>query len=173
MTSRPIILLTFGYLLEFVIVIFFTRATQRRVGGALAGGVVVSAMALGMIAVCEAVGWWRVPLASTPFLLFIGLTISCSPIYLVTWRIARRFAWRGLAIFFAAVMVIGPPRDYLIAAKYPQWMVFLPGVAPILADAVAYAGIVVVGHAVMRLVAGPSGADRLARTLPVSNALSS
>ena len=125
-------------------------------------------MLLGMISFCEALGWWRVPLASTPFqalLLYFGFAISCSPIYLVTWRIARRFGRRGLAIFTGVVTVIGAPRDYLVAAKFPEWMVFSPGIAPILADSVAYLLIVVVGHAVMRLVAGPSAADPLARTI--------
>jgi len=35
-------------------------------------------------------------------------------------------------------------------------MVFAPGVAPILADAVTYVGIVAIGHALMRVVAGPA-----------------
>jgi hypothetical protein len=64
-------------------------------------------------------------------------------------------------VFAGVVTVIGPPRDYMIAAKFPEWMVFSPGTAPILADAVAYLGIVLVGHAVMRLVAGAAGADPL------------
>ena len=42
-------------------------------------------------------------------------------------------------------------------------MVFSPGAAPILADSVTYIGIVVVGHAVMRLVSGPAREDGLAR----------
>lgn len=171
MTTWPIILLTGAYFVELVAVLYFTRATSRRVAGALAGGVAAGAVAMGMIALCEALAWWRVPLASTPYLLFAGFVISCSPIYLITWRIARRFGWRGFAVFVAVVTVIGPPRDYLIAAKYPEWMSFSPGLLPILADALAYAGIVVVGHAVMRLVAGPSRADRLARSDgPVPNA---
>jgi hypothetical protein len=49
----------------------------------------------------------------------------------------------------------------LYAAKYPEWMVFAPGFAPVLADAATYVGIVAVGHAVMRLVAGPARDDRL------------
>jgi hypothetical protein len=57
-----------------------------------------------------------------------------------------------------------PPRDYMYAATFPKWMVFAaPGVTPILADAAAYVGIVIVGHAVMRLFAGPSGKDSLTR----------
>jgi hypothetical protein len=97
-------------------------------------------------------------------LFYIGLAISLTPIYLVTWRLARRFRWRGLAVFIGTVAVIGPPRDYLIAATFPKWMVFAPGVTPILADAVTYVGMVAVGHAVMRLIAGPAIEDQLART---------
>jgi hypothetical protein len=166
MTTEPLLWMTGAYFLEFVAVIYFTRATSRRVVGALSGGGSVGVMLLGMIALCQDLGWWRIPFASTPSLtalLGVGLVISCSPIYLVTWRIARRFGRRGFAVFLGVVTVIGPPRDYLIAAKFPQWMVFSPGVAPILADAVAYVGIVVVGHGIMRLVAGPAAADRFAR----------
>jgi len=168
-TTQPVLLLTGAYLLELIVVCYFTRATTRRIAGAVAGGAVVGVMALAMIALCEALAWWRVPLASTPFLLWLGLLISCSPIYLVTWRVARRFGWPGLTICVAVAVVIGTPRDFLIAARHPEWMVFSPGIAPILADALAYAGIVAVGHAVMRLVAGPSGADRLARTARVKS----
>ena len=153
------------YLVALAAVIYFTRATLRRVAGALAGGAAVGFWALGAIALGEAQGWWRVPFASTPYflpLLYLGFAISCAPIYLVTWRVARRFGWRGLAVFLGAVAVVGPPRDYLYAATFPEWMVFAPGVAPILADSATYVGIVVVGHAVMRLVAGPADEDRLA-----------
>lgn len=158
--------MTGAYSLALVAVVYFTRATSRRVVGALAGGATGGLIGLGTIALCEAIGWWRVPFASTPYfllLLYLGLAISCSPIYLITWRLARRFGWRGLAVSLGAVAVIGPPRDYLIAAKYPEWMVFAPGVAPILADAATYVGIVALGHAVMRIVAGPAREDRFAR----------
>ena len=123
-------------------------------------------MGLGAISLCEALGWWRVPFASTPYFLplfYLGLSISLTPIYLVTWRLARRFGWRGLALFISVVAIIGPPRDYLIAAMFPKWMVFAPGVAPIVADAATYVGVVALGHAVMRLIAGPAVGDRLAR----------
>jgi hypothetical protein len=119
---------------------------------------------MGAIVVGNALGLWRVPIFWTPSfvaLFYLGLAISCSPIYLVTWRVARRFGWRGLAVCLGVVAIIGPPRDYLYAARYPAWMVFAPGVAPIIADAATYVGIVAIGHAVMRLVAGPSRADRL------------
>ncbi|PYS48556.1 MAG: hypothetical protein DMF68_12790 [Acidobacteria bacterium] len=154
------------YFAALVAVTYFSRATARRVMGALVGGAAVGLMGLGIIALCEALGWWHIPFASTPYFLplfYIGLAISCAPIYLVTWRVARRFGWRGLAVCVCIVAVIGPPRDYFYAATFPKWMVFAPGVAPILADSAAYILIVVVGHAVMRLVAGTAREDRLAR----------
>ena len=166
MTTQQMLVMTCLYLPVLVAVAYFTRATVRRVVGALAGGAIVGVMALRVIALCEALGWWRIPFASTPNFLpmvYIGFAISCTPIYLVTWRVARRFGFRGLTVSIGIAAVVGPPRDYWIAVTFPQWMVFAPGVAPIIADAATYAAIVVVGHAVMRLVAGPAREDRLAR----------
>jgi len=166
MTTQEILLWTCAYLVEFGVVIYFTRATARRVVGALIGGAAAGLVGLGAIALCEALAWWQIPSSSTPFFLplfYLGLAISLTPIYPVTWRLARRFGWRGLAVFIGIVTVIGPPRDYLYATMFPKWMVFARGVAPIVADGATYAGVVVVGHAVMRLVAGPASGDRLAR----------
>jgi len=166
MTRLQILLMTGLYAVAMVVVIYFARATARRVAGALIGGAAVGLMGLGSIVLCETLGLWKIPFASTPYfvlILYIGLAITCAPIYIITWRVARRFGWRGLAVSVAIVAVIGPPRDYLYAATFPQWMVFSPGVWPILADALTYVGIIVLGHAVMRLVAGPAREDRLAR----------
>lgn len=166
MTTQQIILWTCGYLIALVAVIYFTRATARRVLGAMAGGAVAGLFGVGAIALCESLGWWWVSYASTPYFLalfYLGASISLMPIYPVTWRLARRFGWRGLAVFLCIVTIIGAPRDYFIAAMFPKWMVFAPGVAPILADSATYFGIVVLGHAVMRIVAGPARQDRLAR----------
>ncbi len=166
MTTQQMLLVTGLYLAALVAVTYFTRATARRVMGAMVGGAAVALMALRVIVLGEALGLWRVPFGSTPYfvpVLYLGLAISCTPIYLVTWRVARRFGWRGLAVSIAIVAVVGPPRDYLYAATFPKWMVFAPGIAPILADSATYVGIVVVGHLVMRLVVGPAREDRLAR----------
>ena len=167
MTTREIIIWTCAYLIELVAVIYFTRASARRVEGALVGGATAGLLGMGAIALGESMGWWHIPFASTSSFLplfYIGLAISLTPVYLVTWRLARRFGWRGLAVFIGIVGIIGPPRDYLIAATFPKWMVFAPGVAPILADAAAYVGMVALGHAVMRFIVGAASEDRLART---------
>ena len=164
MTLLQLIVVTGAYLVELVVVVYFTRATSRRIVGAFAGGAAVGCFGMGAIALGNAWGLWHVPIFWTPYfvgLFYLGLVISVTPIYLVTWRLARRFGWRGLAVFIGIVAIIGPPRDYLIALTFPKWMVFAPGVAPILADAATYVGIVAIGHTVMRLVAGPSRDDRL------------
>ncbi len=164
MTPLQIIVVTCLYFAALLIVIYFTRATSRRIVGALVGGAAVGLFGMGAIVFGNATGLWRVPIVWTPLFLtlfYFGLTITVTPIYLVTWRVARRFGWRGIAVCLGVVAIIGPPRDYLYAMKFPEWMVFAPGVAPIIADGLAYIGIVAIGHAVMSLVAGPSRADRL------------
>jgi hypothetical protein len=167
MTTQDIIIWTCAYLIELGAVIYFTRASARRTEGALVGGAAAGLLGMGAVALGEARAWWHIPFASTLSFLplfYIGLSISLTPIYLVTWRLTRRFGWRGLAVFIGIVAVIGPPRDYLIAATFPKWMVFAPGVIPILADAATYVGMVAVGHATMRFIAGPASEDKFART---------
>jgi len=166
MTAQQIILFTCVYLVALMFAIYFTRATPRRIIGAMAGGGAAGLLGIGAIALCEMLGWWWIPFAATPYFLvlfYVGLAISMMPVYLITWRVARRFGWRGLAVFIGIVMVIGPPRDYLYATMFPNWMVFAPGAAPIVADGATYVGMVMAGHIVMRLVAGPATEDRLAR----------
>ena len=58
--------------------------------------------------------------------------------------------------------IIGPPRDYWYMRQFPEWGSYAPGIAPVLAISAAYVTLVLVGHGVMRLIAGPAGADRLA-----------
>jgi hypothetical protein len=168
MTTSQLILMTSLYLAAFVGVAYLTRAKVLRIAGALGGGAVFGVVALLAIALGETRGWWRVPKSGSSqfqLLLWLGFTVSCSPVYLITWRVARRFGGRGLAVFALAAAVIGPPRDYLIAAKFPDWMTFSPGSAPVVAVATIYALLVVAGHAVMRIIAGPSQGDSLAGRL--------
>ena len=164
MTTRQLIVVTCAYLVELVAVVYFTRPTLRRFAGAFVGGTVVGCFGIGAIVLGNTLGLWRVPIFwTTSFiaLFYLGFAVSVIPIYLITWRLARRFGWLGLAVFIGVVAVIGPLRDYLFAATFPAWMVFAPGIAPILADAATYIGIVAVGHVVMRFISGPASADRL------------
>lgn len=167
MTTQQIIVGTVLYAVALVVVLYLTRPTGRRLTGAAVGAAVIVGLGLwGLVPFGEAMGWWRVPLDPSPgymALLFLGAAVSTVPIFLVTWRIARRFGWRGLAVTFALAAVIGPPREFAVAATFPEWVTYAPGVAPVLAIAAAYGGGLAAGHGVMRLVAGPARGSRLAR----------
>jgi hypothetical protein len=97
-------------------------------------------------------------------LLWINFALCGYP-FLITWRIARRFGGRGLAVVGCVVVVLGPVRDSWYMARFPEWGYYAPGFAPMLAISGAYVLLGIVGHAIMRLIAGPAGADRLARRL--------
>ena len=71
----------------------------------------------------ETQGWWRVPKAGFShfqLLLWLGIAISSTPVYLITWRVGRRFGGRGLAALALASAVVGPLRDYRVAAMFPD-----------------------------------------------------
>jgi hypothetical protein len=129
-------------------------------GGAAAGVVVLSIIALG-----EEVGWWHMAITWEPYflaLLWIDFALSAFP-FLITWRIARRFGWRGLAVAVASAAVIGPPRDHWYMQRFPQWGTYGSGIAPVLAISATYVLLLVAGHGVMRLVTGPARGSPLAR----------
>ena len=53
------------------------------------------------------------------------------------------------------------PASFL--ARFPEWGAYAPGSAPVLAISATDVLLFVLGHGVMRLVAGPAREDRLAR----------
>jgi hypothetical protein len=167
MTLQQIIVGTVVYAVALAAIVYFTRPTRRRFAGAFVAGAAAAGLGLWVIIpVGEAQRLWRVPLDRSPLfmaLLFFGTAVSTAPILLVTWRIARRFGWRGLAVTFAALAVIGPPREFAVEAKFPKWITYTHGIATILAISALYAGGVGAAHAAMRLVAGPARGDPLAR----------
>lgn len=166
MTTSHLIPTTILYLAAFVGVAYVTRAKAPRIVGALCGGAVFGVVAVLAVALGENQGWWRVPKAGFShfrLLLWLSFAVSCAPVYLITWRAARRFGGRGLAVFAMAAALVGPVRDFQVAAMFPDWIVFSSGVAPILAVAAIYVLLVVVGHAVMRMVSGTAQGDSFAR----------
>ena len=165
MTTQQIHLFNALYLVVLIIVAVLTRATARRIVGALAGGAVAGLVALGVVALGETLGWWHMTITWGPYfltLLWIDFVRS-SFVFLITWRIARRFGRSGLAVVLVIAAVFGPVRDYRYMQQFPEWGAYAPGFAPVLAISVTYVLLGTVGHSVMRLVAGPARADRLAR----------
>ncbi len=57
---------------------------------------------------------------------------------------------------FPAAAVGGPPREFAVEAKFPEWITYTPDIATVLALSAAYVGLFAAGHGVMRLVAGPA-----------------
>jgi uncharacterized membrane protein len=165
MTTQQLHLFNALYLAILVVVAVLTRATARRIAGALAGGAAVGVVALGIIALGEEVAWWHMAITWEPyFLMVLWIDFAlCAFIFLITWRIARRFGWRGLAVVVVVFAVLGPVRDYRYMERFPEWGAYAPGVAPVLAISATYILLVVLGHGMMRLVAGPAREDRLAR----------
>jgi hypothetical protein len=166
-TTQQIIVGILVYAVALAAIVYFARPTARRFAGAVAGGVAAAALGLwAIVPLGEALGRWHVPLDPSPLymgLLLLATAVSTVPIYVVTWRIARRFGWRGLGVTLAVVAVIGPPREFAVEATYPEWITYAPGIATVLAISAAYAGRVAAGHGVMRVVAGPAPGSRLAR----------
>ena len=118
-----------------IVVAFLTRATMRRIAGALAGGAAAGAVVLGSAALGEDVGWWHMAITWEPYfvtLLWIDCTL-CAFVFLITWRIARQFGRRGLAVAVIIAAIIGPARDHWYMARFPEWGAYAPGVAPVLA----------------------------------------
>jgi len=163
MTIQQIYLFIGIYLVLLAVVTVITRATLRRVAGALAGAAAAGVAMLGIIAIGVA-RWWHFVMTWEPYyltLMFISV-IPCGFIFLITWRIARRFGGRGLALVVFVVAVLGPLRDSLYMAAFPEWGTYAPGLAPMFATSAAYVILGILGHGLMRLVAGPATADRLA-----------
>ena len=53
-------------------------------------------------------------------ILWISVALCGYP-FLITWRIARRFGGRGLAVALCVAAVPGPLRNSWYAAKFPAW----------------------------------------------------
>ncbi len=66
MTTQQLLLFNCLYLAALVVVAYFTRATARRIAGALAGGAAFGVVALGIIALGEAAAWWHMAITWEP-----------------------------------------------------------------------------------------------------------
>jgi hypothetical protein len=140
-TTQQLHLFNCLYLVILITVAYLTRATPRRIGGALAGAAIAGVVALGIAAFGESAGWWHMAIKWEPYwltLVWIDFTQGAF-VFLITWRIARRFGRRGLAVLVFVAAVLGPVRDYRFMATFPEWGAYAPGLAPMLAVSGTYA----------------------------------
>jgi multidrug transporter EmrE-like cation transporter len=166
MSPQQLLLVGAGvYLVYLCAAVYFTRATARRVLGALVGGVAVAAVGYGVELACQALGLWYYPSDDTgrgPLLMYPSLAFLWATLALIGWRVVRRFGWRGEVVFLAAVALLGTLRDYFVGQALGG-IVLAPGVTTVLVEIVCWAGQTALTQALMWLVAGPAAADRLAR----------
>ena len=83
-------------------------------------------------------GVWQVPISWTAAIFvpvfILCFSVSAAPIICyMAYRASIRLA--GIIVSLAVVATIGPPRDYMYAWMFPEWMVFAPGIAPVIAHA--------------------------------------
>jgi hypothetical protein len=128
---QQLYLLSRLYLVILAVVAVFTRATPRRIVGASVGAALAGAALLGIVAIGENAGWWHMAITWEPrFITLMWIdTVPCGFIFLITWRVARRFGGRGLAVVAVVAAVLGPVRDYRYMAGN------LPGVGRLCARA--------------------------------------
>jgi hypothetical protein len=150
------------YLTLLIAAVHFTRATPRRVCGALAGGTAVAVVGVGVEIVMHRLGVWRYPGIDTaygPRLMYPLVVLVFALLALIGWRVGRRWGRRSLVVFLGAVTVVGTVRDYTIAGDMLNVVVFAPGKMTVLIDAACWAAASSLALAVMRLVAGSDRSD--------------
>jgi hypothetical protein len=185
MTAQDLYSATVVHLIILTVVVVLTRPTTRRLVGALVGMAVCGGIALSVIGLGEATGWWHFTFTWEPQILQIldpgeqfwrrwHFTFTSEPyvltlvwicflplalFFLLTWRIARRFGWRGLAVTVLTLAVLASLGDN----GFPEWGTDGPALAPLLALSLARVLLMFVGHGIMCLIAGPASGSSLAR----------
>jgi hypothetical protein len=154
--------------LLFALIAYLTRATARRVVGALVGGLGFGVANALWDLIAYYTGWWHYPFASSPYAPW-SLYLAAGLFYgggtaLIGWRVQRRFGLHGLLVFLALFTLYGSLRDFGgAAATHNAYLIFGAGVVPVVADAASWFLDAALAQALMRLVAGPAASDGLAR----------
>jgi hypothetical protein len=166
MTTSFLLSITGVYLVGFAVLAYFTRATRRRLFGALAGGLAVAVVGVGIEVLFQTLGFWHYPGVDQrygPALMYPLVLVLWAGFALIGWRVMRRFGWRGEVMFLVFVTVFGTLRDFAVAWLRPDIFAITPGVALVPIDMILWGGLTAFAQGVMRLVAGPATADPLAR----------
>jgi len=176
MTTRLLVSVTAVYLVGLAMLTYLTRATRHRFLGAMAGGLTVAVVGVGVEVLFQTLGFWHYPSVDQrygPVLMYPVVLLMWTGYSLIGWRVMRRFGWRGETLFLATVAVFGTLRDFVIAWQMPDVIALSPRIATVLVDLLLWSGLTALAQVVMRLVAGPATADRLARRRWLSNGVNS
>jgi hypothetical protein len=153
----------------FATIAFFSRATLRRMAGALIAAIPIIPMVMIFDAIAARLGWWHYPSVtggSAPLAWYIASALFYGAgLGLIGWRVIRRFGRPGLVVFLAGFVLFGVARDYFYSVT-AQLIVFGLGLLPYFADGFAYASAALLVQFLMYWIAGPPASDRLARVSP-------
>jgi len=166
MMTTLLLSVTAVYLVGLAILTYLTRATRRRFLGALAGGLAVAVVGVGVEVLFQTLGFWHYPSVDHrygPVLIYPVVLLMWTGYSLIGWRVMRRFGWPGETVFLALLAVFGTVRDFVIAWQMPDVIVLSPRIATVLLDLVLWSGLTALAQGVMWLAAGPATADRLAQ----------
>jgi hypothetical protein len=152
----------------FAVISFFTRASARRILGALAGSVPLIPMVMFYDTIAAHFRLWYYTSvlggAPGPFAWYLSAALFYGAgLGLIGWRVIRRFGRRGLVGFLTVFALFGATRDYIFSHTLGG-IEFGPGPLPFLADLFAYASPAAVVQLVMYWIAGSASSDSLART---------
>jgi hypothetical protein len=152
--------------LLFAVTAFFTRATPRRIARVIIAAIPIIPLVMLYDAIAARLGWWRYPAVTTgsaPLAWYIAAAMFYgAALGLVGWRVVRRFGRRGLICFLIVLALLGVARDYLYS-RTTDVIEFGGGWVPVIADLFAYASAAMIVQIVMYWIAGPPGAEPLAR----------
>lgn len=149
--------------------VFLTRAGLRRAAGALAGGMMFGAIWVVEYRIDHSMGWLRNRLTGTsqpvsiPALLILTVPVVSAVYLLVAWRLARRFGSTAVPVFIVVIAVFINAGNRLLFGTVAQLMTFSSGVPLLVADMGFMSVGLLLGYAVMRLIAGPARDDTFAR----------
>jgi hypothetical protein len=150
----------------FALVAFFSRATPRRMAGALAGGVGFGSLNLAWDVVAYHIRWWWYPAATPrsfgPWYWYAAAGLQFGAGFgLIGWRATRRWGARGLLGFLIGFTLYGMTRDYVGSTFVRDVITFAGGIWPWVADGIVWFSCGAMAQVVMRLVSGPAISDRL------------
>src|SRR5262245_57783855 len=106
MTTRLLLSVTAVYFVGLIALTYFTRATRRRFVGAVAGGLAVAVVGVGVEVLFQTLGFWSYPSSEHrygPVLMYPLIVLMWAGYSLIGWRALRRFGLRGEVVFLAVL----------------------------------------------------------------------
>jgi hypothetical protein len=164
MTTGKLLGLAAVFLVLFLVAAHRSRATRKRILGALLGGFVASAAGVGLDVLGTRLGWWYYTGASDahgPWPVYVGVVFLEGAVALLGWRLTRRFGPAALALLVPAVALCTTASDFIAAGQPNPVQVIAAGRAPKAGDFLLWSAITALGLLVMRVFAGRSTEDEL------------